>query len=223
MEFCEMSVVVAHNFLWAWTFHPRGRAARTQMATPSGSLPPPSPSVYVPFGGLHAAPPVAGPFDGTSPEGTPSNMSPQGLFMTHDQLSAIQQWAEEREVVAEQLAEAEQLASARNDEIHQLRVRLAASEMALRTALGEENVDAQRMRGARSDEKPASERCISGREANALAVAHASRRHTQASTRNKAESADLRAEWAALKAASSAISSGATPNLAGLKESGGGA
>ena len=113
----------------------------------AGMLVPPSPATYIPFGTATARSISRSPegyvpaeleIDSPSSESeeieTPRNgetPSPPGVFISADEVVALQQWATEREGLCERLVEAEASATAREAEAQTLRERLAAAEAAL--------------------------------------------------------------------------------------------
>lgn len=105
-----------------------------------GALPAPSesPAPYSTFKLIPGAPPAPpsptgsrGDDESLSPDG---ESSPEGIYVSAEDVAALQQWAEERASVNERLNHVEQLASEREQEAAELRRRLEEAETALQQA-----------------------------------------------------------------------------------------
>ena len=198
---------------------------------------PPSPAVYLPFGmspraplgsvtGLDSFRSVASPDELDEPEdpddvdddSSPSAHSLDlcaatpggGVYVSAEEVMALQLWAEDREAIRDRAAEAEQLATAREAEAAQLRERLAASEQALRAVLRDRNgtttgVAAGVGAVAKPACAPSKQASVSARssrtdaEVDALANALATRRRAEGTSRRREEAAALRAELRSLR------------------------
>ena len=105
-----------------------------------GAPPPPSesPAPYSTFklipGAAPAPPSPTGSCEEEDYFSQDGGSSPEGIYVSADDVAALQQWAEERASVNERLNHVEQLASEREQEAAELRKRLEESEAALRLA-----------------------------------------------------------------------------------------
>ena len=103
---------------------------------------------------------------GTSCSATPS---PEGIYVSAEDVKALQQWAEDRESLNDRLNQVEELASQKADEAAELRKRLEESEAALKRATAEAEQRPATCERERSPLKPVSARHTAA-EANALAT-----------------------------------------------------
>ena len=110
-------------------------AASTPMQTPGGGtlykpfLMPESPAPYSTFklipGAAPAPPSPAADDDDTDEDGGSSqSASPEGIFVSAEDVAALQQWAEDRETVNDRLRQAETMIALKEQEAEELRRKL---------------------------------------------------------------------------------------------------
>ena len=128
-----------------------------------------------------------------------------GVYVSADEVRALQLWAEDREATHMRAAEAEQMATSRAAEAAQLRERLVASEDALRAVLRDRNRDAAPTASNRGGSAASTARSNrTDEEVGALAEALSARRRVNGMAKCKEEAAALRAEFQMLRSQRSA-------------------
>jgi hypothetical protein len=194
---------------------------------PSVAAVPPSPcgAGYVPFGREGRAASAA-PNDGSVSARSDVSLdsagskptSPVGVFVSVEEVAALKQWADEREAVIQRAAEVEALASARDEEMRELRLRLAASEHALRALRGGQKESGDGASDARADrpeavacqpcgELESARRSRSRDELESLGEALSTRRRASRAAQHRQEAASLREQLRGLRKQQSELAS----------------
>jgi hypothetical protein len=185
---------------------------------PFAAAPSPMKGAYAPFAPSPRGAVALADVDGEESK-TPS---PQGVFVSADEVQVLQQWAEDRGAMCERVEEAELLASQREDEIATLRLRLMASEEALKAVIGDRNQAVQTGDAGSNLEEPVScrvdyikrthrERTAS--EVNALGAALSTRRSTHAAAKLRHEASQLREEMRSLRRRQASLSEDETGRM----------
>lgn len=196
-------------------FGPPGESPAPSSAAPYSTfkpfshVPAESPAPYSTFklvpGSAPAPPSPAGSEDESSSRS--GNSSPEGIYVSAEDVAALQRWAEERESVNERLNHVEKLASEREREADELRRRLKESEEALEkaTKFAEEQQQQQQpqqqeRRMSNTDRAPL-QPVLHARHTKEEANALASQRKVDLCHKKQQENSALLDEWRKLRSA----------------------